>query len=91
MKELGINVDWDAAKKEWANTGLPLKQVIGTMYFDQLAKAQASKTKVETVKAKVAAKPNAGASASRSGKVVPKIQNNGDYLSMARQLLNNMR
>lgn len=67
LKELGITVDWDAAKKEWASTGLPLNKVVGSLYFDAMTKAQASKSKVATVKTKVAAKPTGMANASRPG------------------------
>lgn len=91
LKELGINVDWNAVKKEWTETGLPLSKVVGSMYFDSVAKAQASKSKVEATKAKVVAKPNASAASARVGQTAPKIKNNGDYLAMARELYNNMR
>lgn len=67
LKELGVNIDWTEVKKQWASTGLPLKNVVGSIYFDHVAKAQASKSKVETTKQKVAAKPVGGAGASRPG------------------------
>jgi hypothetical protein len=67
MKELGVNVDWNKVKAEWKETGLPLNKVVGSMYFDQVTKAQASKAKVETTARKVAAKPTGGASAARPG------------------------
>ena len=87
LKELGITVNKDEVKKEWVRTGLPVKQVLGSLYFDQMTKAQSSRTKVETTKAKVAAKPTGAASASRPGKREAAIAPTRDYFSMAHQLL----
>lgn len=87
LKELGINVDKEAVKKEWANTGLPLKNVIGSLYFEQMAKAQASKSKVEATKAKVNAKPTAGAGVNRTGGKVKAIDPKLKGLAYASALL----
>lgn len=91
MKELGITIDWTKVKGEWANSGQPLKSVIGGLYFDQIAKAQASKSKVETTKAKVAAKPAGAASASRPGGKVPAINRKQDYFAQALELYNSFK
>jgi hypothetical protein len=91
MKELGVNVDWDGVKKQWASSGLPLKQVLGAMYFENVAKAQASKSKVDATKAKTAARPMASTGSNRSGQKTPKVENNGDYFAMAQQLYKQMR
>jgi hypothetical protein len=87
LKELGINVDWAEVKKQWANTGLPLKQVVGSIYFENVTKAQASKAKVETVKQKVAAKPVGGAGSSRPGNKAPAIDSKLKGLAYASALL----
>lgn len=87
LKELGINVDWNEVKKQWAATGLPVKQVLGSIYFDSLAKAQASKAKVETTKAKVAARPTGGAGASRPGGKVQAIDPKLKGFALAQKLL----
>lgn len=73
MKELGLNIEWDKVKAEWAATGQPLKNVVGSLYFDQMAKVQASKSKVETIKAKVESKPVGIGNKSRSGSKAPTI------------------
>jgi hypothetical protein len=73
LKELGINVDWNEVKKQWANTGLPLKQVVGSIYFENVTKAQASKAKMETVAKKVAARPVGAAGAARPGEKIKAI------------------
>ena len=67
LKELGITIDKAEVKKQWAATGMPLKSVVGSLYFENVAKAQASKSKVETTKQKIAAKPIGAAGGSRSG------------------------
>lgn len=87
LNELGVKVDKEAVKKQWAETGLPLKQVVGMMYFEQLAKTQASKAKVATVAKKVAAKPSGVAASARPGEMRKPIEKSGDYLAMANQLL----
>lgn len=91
LKDLGINVDWDAVKKEWASTGLPVKKVIGAMYFDSIAKAQASKVKVETVKKKVSARPTGAGVKSRPGSSAPRVTGTKDYFAMAQELYNNIK
>jgi hypothetical protein len=67
LKELGIVVDKAEVKKQWAATGMTPKQVIGSLYFENVAKAQASKSKVETTKQKITAKPVGAAGSSRPG------------------------
>ncbi len=67
MKELGVTVDWDKAKAKWASSGMPLDEVVGAMYFKQMAQAKASKEKVEATKAKVNTRPTGGAGGSRNG------------------------
>ncbi len=91
LKELGINVDWNEVKKQWASTGLPLKQVVGSIYFENVTKAQASKAKVETTKQKVAAKPVGVASNSRPGAKVPQINRKLNYFEQAQELYKNMK
>lgn len=90
LKDLGISVDWDKVKTEWKETGLPVNKVVGSMYFEQIAKAQASKAKVQSTEKKIASKSGAGASA-RPGKTVPQVKNTKDYLAMAHELFNNMK
>jgi hypothetical protein len=87
MKELGINVDWVEVKKQWAATGMPLKNVVGSMYFENVTKAQASKSKVATTAQKVAAKPVGGAGASRPGSKAPAIDSKLTGLAYASALL----
>lgn len=67
LKELGITVNKDEVKKHWAKSGLSVKEAMGSLYFEQMTKAQASKAKVEAVRAKTAARPAGAASASRPG------------------------
>lgn len=90
LKDLGINVDWDKVKAEWKDTGLPVNKVVGSMYFEQIAKAQASKNKVQNTGKKIAVKSGVGAVA-KTGKSVPQVKNTKDYLSMAYELYNNMK
>lgn len=90
LKELGISVDEAKVKAEWKDTGLPVKKVIGSMYFEQIAKAQASKNKVQSTGKKIATKSGVGAVA-KTGKAVPQVKNTKDYLSMAYELYNNMK
>jgi uncharacterized protein YukE len=90
LKDLGINVDWDKVKTEWKETGLPVNKVVGSMYFEQIAKAQASKAKVQTVEKKTAVKSGIGSNA-KTGKMVPQVKNTKDYLSMALEMYNNMK
>tara|TARA_R110000868_G_scaffold87034_5_gene243662 strand:+ start:1321 stop:2289 length:969 start_codon:yes stop_codon:yes gene_type:complete len=90
LKDLGINVDWDKVKTEWKETGLPVNKVVGSMYFEQIAKAQASKAKVQSTEKKIAVKSGVGAAA-KTGKMVPQVKNTKDYLSMAYELYNNMK
>jgi hypothetical protein len=73
LKELGINIDKAEVKKQWAATGMPLKSVVGSLYFENVAKAQASKSKVETTKQKITAKPIGAAGSSRPGSKAPAI------------------
>lgn len=87
MKELGVNIDWNEVKKEWASSGLEVKKVIGAMYFDQMTKAQASKAKVEATKAKVSARPVATGSKSRPGNQVKAIDPKLSGLQYASALL----
>jgi hypothetical protein len=70
-KELGITVDWDKAKQKWAQTGLSLEETLNSMYASTVLKAMASKSKVDTTKRKVAARPAGAASGSRSGGKLP--------------------
>lgn len=90
LKDLGINVDWDKVKAEWKDTGLPVNKVVGSMYFEQITKAQASKNKVQGTAKKIAVKSGVGAVA-KTGKTVPQVKNTKDYLSMAYELYNNMK
>lgn len=90
LAELGVKVDWDAVKKQWADTGLPLKQVVGSMYFDHVTKAQASKTKVEATKIKTTARPTGAAAQSRPGSTKPNTKGMS-YLEAAQKLYENMR
>jgi len=87
MKELGVNIDWKEVEKQWAATGMPVKSVVGSLYFESLAKAQASKAKVDTVKAKVAARPTGMAGASRPGNKVPQIDKKLSHFEHAQELL----
>lgn len=91
LKELGVNIDWTEVKKQWAATGLPLKSVVGSIYFENVAKAQASKSKVETTKQKVAARPIGAAGNSRPGSKVPAINRKLSYSEQAIALYNNMK
>jgi hypothetical protein len=91
LKELGINIDWADVKKQWANTGMPLKNVVGSIYFENVAKAQASKSKVETTAKKVAARPIGAASASRPGNKVPQIDRTKSLFEQAQELYKNMK
>lgn len=90
LKDLGIAIDWTKVKTEWKETGLPVNKVVGSMYFEQIAKAQASRAKVQTTEKKLASKSGAAASA-RPGKTIPQVKNSKDYLSMAYELYNNMK
>lgn len=90
LKDLGITIDWDKVKNEWKETGLPVNKVVGSMYFEQIAKAQASKAKVQSVEKKTAIKSGV-ASKARPGKTVPQVKNTKDYLSMALEMYNNMK
>lgn len=87
MKELGVTVDWALAKQKWAETGLPLKDVVGSIYFENVAKAQASKSKVDTTRAKVAAKPTGAAANSRPGQKVPQISKKLSAFEYAQEFL----
>jgi hypothetical protein len=91
LKELGINIDWADVKKQWAATGMPLKNVVGSIYFENVAKAQASKSKVETTAKKVAARPIGAASASRPGNKVPQIDRSKSLFEQAQELYKNMK
>lgn len=87
LKELGINVDWNEVKKNWAATGMPVKQVMGSLYFESLAKAQASKQKVETTKQKVSARPIGAAGSSRPGVKTPQISRKLSAFEFAQEYL----
>jgi hypothetical protein len=87
LKELGVNIDWAEVKKEWASSGMPVNKVVGALYFDSIAKAQASKAKVETTKAKVTARPVAAANKSRPGGKVKAIDPKLTGLAYASALL----
>lgn len=87
MKELGITVDWNLAKQKWASSGLPLKEVVGSIYFENVAKAQASKSKVDTTRAKVQAKPSGVAANSRPGQKVPQISKKLSAFEYAQEYL----
>jgi len=91
MKELGVTIDWQAVKKEWAATGLPLKNVVGSLYFDSIAKAQASRSKVETTKAKVAARPQGVSGVSRPGNKVPQIDRKLSLYEQAQQMYKHIK
>jgi len=91
LKELGVNVDKEAVKREWASTGLPVKKVIGALYGEQILKAQASKAKVATVQKKVAAKPTGAATASRPGSRAPEVRGTTNYLDAAMKLYNSYK
>jgi hypothetical protein len=86
FKELGVTIDWNAVKNEWAKTGLPLKQVVGSLYIDHVAKAQASKAKVATTKAKVSARPTGAAGSSRPGNKATAIDPNLKGMALAEAL-----
>ena len=73
LKELGITVNKDEVKKKWAATGLSPEEVIGSMYGMKALQAQASKSKVETTKTKIQAKPVGIGSKSRPGAKQPVI------------------
>lgn len=87
LKELGITIDKEAVKKEWASSGMAVNKVVGALYFDQIAKAQASKSKVETTKAKVASRPVATGNKSRPGSKVKAIDPKLNGLAYASALL----
>ena len=91
LNDLGIKLDWDKVKAEWRDSGLPLKKAIGAIYFEDIAKAQASKAKVATVQAKTSVKTNGAGSSPRPGKIVKEVKNTGDYFQMAQEIFNNMR
>lgn len=73
MKELGIAINKDEVKKQWAATGMAPEQVVGMLYGTKVMQAQASKSKVEQTKAKVSAKPVGSAGSSRTGTKVKTI------------------
>lgn len=91
LKELGVNVDRDAVKSHWAKTGLSVKEAMGALYFEQMYKAQASKSKVAATAAKTSAKPAGVASSSRPGSSVPNIKGKTNYLEAAQLLYSNMK
>lgn len=91
INELGLKIDWDKVKGEWKDTGLPVKKVVGSLYFEEIAKAQASKAKVAATQAKVNKKPTGAATSSRPAKVTKDVKNNGDYLSMAMEMYKNLK
>lgn len=91
LKDLGISVDEAKVKNEWKETGLPVKKAIGSLYFEEIAKATASKAKVQATAKKVTAKPVATGNAARTGKVEKQVKNTGDYLAMAQELFNKMK
>lgn len=74
LKELGITIDKDKVKARWAETGMSPEEVVGSMYFKQIAQAKASKQKVEATQQKVAARPTGAAAASRPGSKKPAAQ-----------------
>lgn len=86
-KELGVTIDRAKVKERWGNTGLPVEEVIGSMYGMQVAKALESKTKVAQVKAKVAAKPvGASGKARTGGTKTPQIDPKLSGMALAREL-----
>jgi hypothetical protein len=87
MKELGVTIDWELAKQEWASTGLPLSKVVGSIYLENVAKAQASKSKVDNTRAKVQAKPTGAASNNRPGSKVPQISKKLSAFEYAQEYL----
>lgn len=91
LKELGITIDKEQVKKQWAASGMPVNQVVGSLYFDSLAKAQASKSKVETTKAKLQAKPTGTGGKTRVGTSVPAIDPKLKGVERAQALLNQLR
>jgi hypothetical protein len=88
LKELGVTIDREAVRKQWAATGLDVKSVVGSLYFESVAKAQASRSKVESTKQKVAARPTGGAGASRPGSKVAAISPKLSHFDYAKELLN---
>lgn len=52
-KELGLKIDKEKVREEWAKTGGSVSKAIGALYWDRIAKLRASKAKVNTVKAQV--------------------------------------
>ena len=86
-KELGISVNKDDVKKKWAETGMKAEDAFGLLYGKMAMQAQASKSKVETTRQKVAAKPTGGASASRPGSKAPAIDSKLTGMAYASALL----
>jgi len=86
FKELGITINKDEVKKKWAATGLPVEEVIGTIYGVKAMQAQASKAKVNQTQQKVAAKTTGGAGSSRTGTKVKAIDPKLTGLSYAKAL-----
>lgn len=91
FKELGITIDEAKVKEKWIATGLPVKDVVGMLYYESIAKAQASKSKLATVKQKVNARPAGAAGNSRPGNKVPQIDRKKSYLEQANELFKNMK
>ncbi|MDQ3159103.1 MAG: hypothetical protein M3P98_03160 [bacterium] len=87
FKELGLTINKDEVKKKWAATGLPVEEVIGSMYGMKAMQAQASKSKVTQTQAKVSAKPTGGAVNARTGNKVKAIDPKLKGLAYASALL----
>ena len=78
MGDLGIKVDWNKVKSEWANTGMDLKRVVGSLYFESIAKAQASKQKVAATKVAATKRPVGAGVSARPGKASQEARFTGD-------------
>lgn len=77
MSDLGIKVDWDKVKSEWVNTGMDLKKVVGSLYFESITKAQASKEKVAATKTAATKRPVGTGTSSRPGRVQTEVKYDG--------------
>ena len=90
FKELGLSIDWEKVKTEWRDTGMPVKKVIGSLYFEDMAKAKASKAKVAQVKQKTAARSSGAAAKTRTGSVKTKPLDSLDTFGYLMNSFNNL-
>lgn len=91
MTDLGVKVDWDKVKSEWANTGMDLKKVVGSLYFESIAKAQASKEKVAANKTAATKRPVGTGTSSRPGRVTQDVKYDGSIDSLIQNIAKKYR